>query len=66
MAIEALEAAKKEGIRIVAIDTQAAHYPKLSDENKRLMTMNYFAYQVMKPLINKPDFNYVALMDAAI
>lgn len=57
-----LEAAKREGIRIVAIDTKAASY-KDQTEEERWITMNYFAYKTMKQTIKEiGNGKYVALM----
>jgi hypothetical protein len=57
-----IEAAAREGIRIVAIDTKGANVP---ERENRWKWMNYFAYKTMKKTIKTiGDGKYVALMGA--
>lgn len=61
--LEVIEAAKENQIRVIAIDTHAA---KIEDLPERLITMNYFAFKIMKKTIqelNSTD-KYISLMGA--
>lgn len=66
--LEVLQAAKENQIRVISIDSSAAHFPNIdSDENqllKRVKTMNYFAYKVIKKTSRNfsPEDKYVVFL----
>ncbi len=61
--LEIVKAARDHQIRVIAIDTESAN---INDLPKRWKAMNYFAYLIMKPILQEFDEQdkYIAFMGA--